>query len=263
MRAVIGIDAAWTARQPSGVALCVERRHRWDCCTLAPSYSDFAGCADGKPVEWSRASVAGGKPDPARILHAARRLVPDASIEAVAVDIPLARSPIVGRRDCDQAISREYGARHCSTHSPSRERPGVISTAIGDGFAASGFRLATSATAVRPAILEVYPHTALLALVGARERVKYKVSKSRRYWPGDPPVTRRERLVTQWDAILDHLRRHMSLDLDLPRSFSTFAAMKRYEDAIDAAVCAWVAIEFLEGRAQPFGNADAAIWCPA
>jgi predicted RNase H-like nuclease len=263
MRAVMGIDAAWTARQPSGVALCVERGGRWACRGVAPSYSEFVGCADGKRVDWERPAIGGGAPDPARILAAARRLAPGATIEAVAVDMPLARSPIRGRRGCDQAISREYGGRHCSTHSPSRDRPGPLSAAIRDGFAASGFRLATRPSSPRPALLEVYPHPALLSLTGAEERLRYKVSRSGRYWPDAPAASRRERLVAQWDAILRHLRRRVSLDLELPRAFATFAAMKRYEDAIDAVVCAWVAIRFLDGEARPFGDDDAAIWCPA
>jgi hypothetical protein len=38
--------------------------------------------------------------------------------------------------------------------------------------------------------------------------------------------------------------------------------MKRYEDALDAILCAWVAIEFLEGNAEPLGDEQAAIWTP-
>jgi hypothetical protein len=31
---------------------------------------------------------------------------------------------------------------------------------------------------------------------------------------------------------------------------------------VDAIVCAWVGIAVLEGRAEPFGDDDAAIWIP-
>ena len=40
------------------------------------------------------------------------------------------------------------------------------------------------------------------------------------------------------------------------------AKVKAYEDALDAAVCAWVAICALRGRAKPFGDHQSAIWVP-
>jgi hypothetical protein len=38
--------------------------------------------------------------------------------------------------------------------------------------------------------------------------------------------------------------------------------IKRHEDALDALVSAWVATEFLGGRARAYGDADVAIWTP-
>jgi len=38
--------------------------------------------------------------------------------------------------------------------------------------------------------------------------------------------------------------------------------LKRYEDALDALVSAWVGVEYIEQRAVAFGDARAAIWCP-
>ena len=38
------------------------------------------------------------------------------------------------------------------------------------------------------------------------------------------------------------------------------AALKRWEDAVDALVAAWVGIRYLEGTAEPYGDATAAIW---
>jgi len=40
------------------------------------------------------------------------------------------------------------------------------------------------------------------------------------------------------------------------------AHLKRYEDALDALVCAWVGSRFLAGEAMAFGDADSAIWAP-
>ncbi len=262
MRAVVGIDAAWTRDAPSGVALFVERGGAWDCPAVAPSYADFIGLADDRPVDWDRPRLSGGAPDPHRILRAASSLAPGARIEAVALDLPLASAPITGRRPADQAISRAFGARKCSTHSPSRTRPGEISSIVRDGFGDSGYRLATAARGRGPAILEVYPHTALLSLLDSDERVRYKVSKARSYWPGSSVVVRQRLLLQRWRAILAALQRRVAVELALPASFPSLSAMKRWEDAIDALVCAWVAIEFLAGNAVPYGDREAAIWTP-
>jgi hypothetical protein len=43
MRAVLGIDAAWTITQPSGVALAVERSNGWRMIAAAASYQPKSG----------------------------------------------------------------------------------------------------------------------------------------------------------------------------------------------------------------------------
>ncbi len=97
-RAVLGIDAAWTTGQPSGVALCVERGGTWRCEAVVPSYTDFLGLAQGSAVDWTRPRVAGGAPEPGRILDAASALAGEAEVKAVALDLPLAATTITGRR---------------------------------------------------------------------------------------------------------------------------------------------------------------------
>ena len=52
MTAVLGIDAAWTPRQPSGVALVEETPTGWVCRALAPSAESFIRFAEGEPVDW-------------------------------------------------------------------------------------------------------------------------------------------------------------------------------------------------------------------
>ena len=43
-------------------------------------------------------------------------------------------------------------------------------------------------------------------------------------------------------------------------STGTIAALKRYEDALDALICAWVGTEYLAGRLRAHGDATAAVW---
>ena len=43
-------------------------------------------------------------------------------------------------------------------------------------------------------------------------------------------------------------------------SGGTAAGLKRFEDALDALICAWVGIDYLAGRARPYGDTSAAVW---
>ncbi len=61
--------------------------------------------------------------------------------------------------------------------------------------------------------------------------------------------------------MLARLNVHLETDFALPGP-RPFARLKRYEDALDALVRAWVGIEYLAGRTRAFGDADAAIWTP-
>lgn len=135
-----------------------------------------------------RAAGQVGSFDAARLVASAGVLAPDMRPSVVAVDMPLSQRPIISRRPVDDQVSRVFGAHRCSTHSPSARRPGLLAATICDAFPAQGAPLRTSecAGSRTPALLEVYPHTALLAFTGAGYRVESKTSKTRTYWPGEP-----------------------------------------------------------------------------
>jgi predicted RNase H-like nuclease len=43
----------------------------------------------------------------------------------------------------------------------------------------------------------------------------------------------------------------------------SFAELKRYEDGLDALLCAWVGIKYLDGDVVAYGDDTAAIWVSA
>jgi len=139
--AVIGIDAAWTLTQPSGVALAVLIGDEWQLRAVAPSYQRFQALADESLV--CEPKPLGRTPDVRALLQAGRKLAA-APIDIVAIDMPLSNSPIVGRRRSDDAVSRAYGGRKCSTHSPSDIRPGIISDTLRAQAEGEGYALATT-----------------------------------------------------------------------------------------------------------------------
>jgi predicted RNase H-like nuclease len=251
-RSVLGIDAAWTLTQPSGVALVQAHGDGWRVVEVAASYTDYAGGHSSSPPASAAALLetsdarCGQRP------------------AVVAIDMPLALTPIVARREADNAVSRAYGARHCSTHSPSAIRPGPVSDGLRAGFADLGYSLALSEIST-PALIEVYPHPALVELTGATKRLPYKAGKLRTYWRDLAPRDRRARLIETWDEILAALDAEISgvrAALPLPSADAPSLVLKSFEDQMDAVVCAWVGVCCLDGRARPFGDATAAVWIP-
>ena len=265
--AVLGIDAAWSARNPSGVALIKAKDDgRWEFVDVAPSYDSFINLADGIPIDW-RARLTGGGLT-ARInqlLTTATELLGGERVTVIAVDMPLSQEPIQGRRAADDAISKEFGGRGCGTHSPT-----VLGSGIADELcqilADLGYPLAVNradnAALEYPASIEVYPHPALLCLLNRNCRLPYKVSKSRRYWPGTTAGERVGNLLARFRQIHAGLTRVIDGIPDFLPADGSLNSLKRYEDALDALVCAWVGARYLAGCATAYGDHTAAIWVP-
>lgn len=261
MQAVLGIDAAWTLTQPSGVALASNAGGAWSLVAVAPSYVSFYALTDSEPAAPPPRSDS--PLDVPRLLASSQKLCGQV-VDLVAIDMPLAHGPIRGRRVSDDAVSKAYGGRKCGTHSPTARRPGTVSDAIKAGFDLAGYPLlATAITA--PGLLEVYPHPALVHLAKAPERLPYKLSRIRSYWPACPVAERRALLIKEWSrivALLDAWIGGVAKALPLPSAEASGAELKAYENMLDAVVCAWVAICALQGNATPFGDHHSAIWIP-
>ena len=99
---VLGIDAAWTAHNPSGVALVQRAAEGWQCLSLAPSYNTFLALSAGQPLDGSR-KAQGSEPDPAALLETCRQQS-GMPVDCVSVDMPLATTPITGFGDDTAAI---------------------------------------------------------------------------------------------------------------------------------------------------------------
>ena len=260
---VLGIDAAWTAHEPSGVALLVRESAGWRLVAAESSYDQFQARAEGRDL----LPPAGSKPCAADLLAACANLTGQAPA-LIAVDMPLSRLPIVTRRASDNAISKVYGARKCGTHTPNEDRPGKISNVLRTDLESLGYPLWTvgrARAAGTPGLIEVYPHPALVELTKAEERLPYKVGKTKSYWKTLSLSQRREKLLAVWAHIVTKLAARVSgletLLSDIPREGS-LAALKSWEDKLDAVICGWVGACVLEGRAEAHGDADAAIWVP-
>jgi predicted RNase H-like nuclease len=263
---ILGIDAAWTAGQPSGVALVRRVGSTVSCLCVAPSYRAFVAAAAGVTVNW-RERPAGSLPDAAQLLAAARAMA-GAEVDVVAIDMPVSTVPLLARRAAETEVSRRFGSRGCSTHSPLPGRPGALGANLTNGFVRRGYAVATTADpGVMPCrLLEVYPHVALLALLRRRYRLPYKAGKSTDYWPRLSHAARVQKLIRRYRRIHDALSAELGplpLELPAPGSAPTLSQLKRHEDGLDALVCCWIGLLYAAGRAHPLGDATAAVWIPA
>lgn len=261
MTTILGIDAAWTATQPSGVALVSSTDGNWRLIFAGSSYCHLLAHADKGLISTARPP---GSVVEAYALLAAAGKIAGAPVDLVAVDMPLSLEPITARRVSDNLVSAAYGARHCSTHTPSAIRPGKISDDLRGGFERCGYRLLTKEVCL-PGLLEVYPHPALVELMNTEKRLPYKHGKIRNYWPTESPASRRTKLFETWRTIV------ACLDEDLPGASDVLQVppceapswqLKAFEDMLDAGICAWVGICVFEGAAVPFGDDTSAIWIP-
>ena len=260
MRCVLGIDAAWTAGQPSGCALVDETETGWRLVSCAASYDQFAADGTEPPADLrARGSI----PQTSSVINACVRGTgrrPD----LIAIDMPMALVPITSRRASDQAVSRHYGGRGSGTHTPNAVRPGLISDAVRSEFSSIGYPLLVDRVAC-PGLMEVYPHPALIELASAPRRLPYKIQKAAKYWPSVSAAQRRENLLTVWFDIVGLLNARISgvtTMLPLPTIGASTATLKSFEDMLDAVVCAGVGTCALEGRATPFGDTESGIWIP-
>jgi predicted RNase H-like nuclease len=260
MSAIIGIDAAWTSHHSSGVALIRQTElGGWESVSVSPSYEEFIGLSASEVNK-----TADGKVPVAALLKAAKCRA-KADVKLIVADIPLATGPIHGLRCADRKVSKFFGGKGCSTHAPSTTRPGPISVEIRDGLQECGFQLATNQNDLSDhALIETYPHPALLSLMKASYRVPYKVCKSKKYWPRLDPKERLVKIAEKLGEILAALSAPISgIDFVVPKDSTSFSGLKPVEDKIDALVCAWVGIQILEGSAMAIGDDEASIWLPA
>lgn len=261
-KVVLGIDAAWTTGNASGVSLLAFDGHIWQCLAIAPSYQQFL---DYEDVDWN-AEPPGGEPAIDLILDRANQITCGIRPDVIAVDMPLSNLPITARRTADNSISHEYGGRGCSVHSPSSTRPGQIADNLRRDCENTGYHLATNTSSpTQNALIEVYPHTAILKLLDLDYRHPYKVSNSSKYWDGRSVNERKTLLIDSFRKILGALATDIrGIDISLPETDEVLSLnhLKRFEDAIDALVCGWVAIKYLLEECDAYGDDSAAIWSP-
>jgi hypothetical protein len=112
-RAVLGLDAAWKSKQPTGAALAVEHSSGWDLVAVVSSYQRFHASADCTLIPELRPS--GALPVASALLASLR------CARGRAYGSRRDGHAAVARADCrsgasDNAVSRAHGGRKVDTY---------------------------------------------------------------------------------------------------------------------------------------------------
>ncbi len=272
MTAVLGIDAAWVAKNSSGVALIRrDEAGKWEYVAAAPSCKSFIELLEGHTVNWSKVP-AGGRIGPNDLLKVIAKRRPDMDVKVIPVDIPVGKQPVIGKRPCDVAMSKAFRSKWAGPYYPRKDWPGAVSHNLMADLKSEGYPLATCCECEDgrgvqgKRTIEVYPHPAIVRLLDLEVRLEYKVDKSRKYWPDLSLAERRNRLSANFRKLHGGLSKEIN---GLPDSLipddaflSGKRSLKCFEDTLDSLVCAWVGACYLDGDAECYGDADAAIWVP-
>jgi predicted RNase H-like nuclease len=212
---VIGVDLAWATRNRSGLCAVEDGQVLASTCLRS----------DDEIVAWIR-----------------RWWADDV---LVAFDAPLIVRNRSGRRPCESVFSSAFATERAVPF------PANL-TLLGDDVRAARLarrlRLAVAPDAVRRrplrAAIEVFPHPALVVLLGRAERLPYKAK------PGRPLHVRHAALGELRQGLVDLKRADPPLDVTTGPGWGRLAALcdarpsgvafKTLEDELDAYVCAYV-----------------------
>lgn len=256
MKYILGVDAAWTYTNPTGIALVQADATELSAVFVARSYAEFlAGRRD-----WS-VSPKGTPPDFKAILEKCKSK--GISVDLVALDIPLSPKPITTRRESDIQISRLYGGRGAATHSPTPQRPGVVSEIIFSQLMQQGYHWNGDSSV--HSFIEVYPHTAILELFGYSYRLAYKVQNRAKYWRELSSQQQMINVIKNMNELRQKIIEkipNVSVKLPEAKIDMDIVTLKSIEDALDALICALTGFSYMQGKVKRYGDDTSGIWVP-
>jgi predicted RNase H-like nuclease len=169
----------------------------------------------------------------------------------VAIDAPLIVRNSTGRRPCEDLISRCFGKYEAGAHSSnlanSSFRTGGRASELADRLGLETDPVLSAGSPIRRAI-EVYPHTALVALFGLPLTLKYKGKQGRTLAYQQQEFATSTALMESLSEVDPPLRLTASqrwIDLtEEIRSATTGAGLDRAEDEFDSYICAYTALYY-------------------
>ena len=217
----VGVDLAWSERNPSGVAI-------------------LSGGA-GRPLEYVGSETRRSTEDIAEPI-----LALDGPVW-VAIDAPLVVRNETGQRPVDRLVTRQYGRFHAGAYPANRRLLGhdIRAAQLVGLLERRGVRQLDEVTLPPQAAgswaFETYPHPAMIELFGINRTIKYKKGAV---------LEKREGIRMLAASLAYHLPRldppllrspGLSSLLENPLPALRGAALKAYENRLDALLSAYVA----------------------
>lgn len=254
---ILGVDAAWTEKNASGVALLQFNigEKSISLKSVASSYEDF-----------TQNKVQKGIVDFKNLLGYCENNL-SAPVDIVSLDIPLAHYEITSRRKADQDISVRFGGKGASAHSPNSKYPGQTSTEIYNQLTTLEYSLSTlNNTSKSKTFIETYPHPVIIRYMQLPYRLPYKIDKRKKYYPDDSTDDRnkkvRDTLLSLWDYLATRIENIQTVFPRTKVDVTSPSQLKKQEDIMDAIICALVGIDFYMDNVDGFGDEKATIWIP-
>ncbi len=227
----IGIDLAWSTRNPSGGAVIVGNTGGGEFCG-----AELLG--DDQEIIAYIDRHAGSGPC------------------IVAVDAPLWVPNETGRRPGEAEIATAFSRYQAGAHPANRQRLAANGVVRGEALVAAleqrGFTHAPmieAGTRVRQ-VIEVFPHPAMVAIFGLERTLKYKVKPNRTKQERDAEWGRYQQYMRDLQRADPALMGHEAFALQ-PVADLRGRYLKAYEDKMDALFCAYIALfGFRWGRAR-------------
>ena len=218
----VGIDLAWSPRNPTGLAVAEGRGNRW---TLLEAGSDVT---TNREIVDALASRVGDRP------------------AIVAIDAPLVVPYETRGRDGDRLITRMFGPYDAGVYPATRFYLGRYGGKriwdLVEDLRAAGYRHDCRLTPGKPVrqFFETYPHAATVALFGLQKTLKYKPREGRSYevrWRAFRELERHLLGLSRFRPAMAGVSRFIE-----PRVAGLRGArLKAYEDRLDAILCAYIA----------------------
>lgn len=183
-------------------------------------------------------------------------------LSGIAIDAPLIIENQEGQRECEKALSRDYGSRKASCHTSNKSLyPNCLSVSLSSSLKERGYQHLTE----KQWLIECYPHPAIIECFGLSERLAYKKGR----------ISEKKSGQINLANLLLKLESSSILKLKIPTEFRYFlleshikslrgCALKNNEDALDAIICLYIAGLYQIGvSCITYGDAKQGyIWIP-
>lgn len=219
----IGIDLAWSDRNPSGgAAICDER--------LIAHTADLRTNHD--------------------ILRFVEEYLPEGAPAIIGIDAPLRVPNETGSRRCDRELSAAWrrfqaGALPANRHLLARGEPPTVRGESIVALLVERLRFSENVPVSRRAedriVCEIFPHPAHVSLFGLETTLKYKARGKRGYEERWQELTRYQQYLRGLRKAKPALKGTRKLLTKVDVRELRGKALKTYEDTLDAITCAYVA----------------------